>query len=361
MGHIGIKGLHAAADGAADDDSSYTTCEVCARANIHHSPFSQHSTNCAMQLLQCIHCDICGPLPTSYRNFTYFILFIDCHSRFISLFLMKSCSEAPQLFSQFQTAAKAFCKEKITTLHVNNAPELVRGQMEAHCATHGITYEKTVPDLPQQNGVAEWANRTICSMARAMLIDADLHDFFWPFAVLTATHIKQRVPHASLPPHTTPFELWYKRRPNLSHLRPFGTHCTAHIISDCLSKFNAQGESGRFLGYARDAKGYLIWVPNQANNGGTLKVRRDVVFNDTCSPNTMSAPIPMHYMPLWDAINFPDHIPICNNDNEYVHAWQKSRACHSFVNCPTVATATADHPGALPMGRATQRKNSCEY
>jgi len=71
-------------------------------------------------------------------------------------------------------------------------------------------YEKTVPDLLQQNGVAEHANHTICSMAHAMLINAYLCDFFWPFAVLTATHIKQRVPYASLLPHTTPFELWFK-------------------------------------------------------------------------------------------------------------------------------------------------------
>ncbi|SRR5258708_3928968 len=354
MGHIGVKGLHAAMDGAIDNDSSYTTCEVCAQANIHHSPFPQHSTNHATQLLQCIHCNICGPLPTSYGNFTYFILFIDCHSRFISLFLMKSRSKAPQLFSQFQTAAEAFCKERITTLHVDNTLELVQGQMEAHCTTHGITYEKTVPDSPQQNGVAKWANCTICSMACTMLIDTDLRDFFWLFAVLIATHIKQRVPHVSLLPHTTPFELWYKCWPNLSHLHPFGTHCTVRIISNCLSKFDAQGKSGRFLGYARDAKGYLIWVPNRANNGGTLKVWRNMVFNDTCSPDTMSAPIPMHYMPLWDAINFPDRIPIRNDDDEYVHAWQKSQACHSFVNCPTVMTATVDHLGTLPVRRATQ-------
>src|SRR5229473_7193654 len=145
--------------------------------------------------------------------------------------------------------------------------------MEAHCATHGIMYEKTVPDSPQQNGVAEWANCTICSIAHTMLIDTDLCNFFWPFAILTATHIKQKVPHALLLPHTTPFELWYKHWPNLSHLCPFGAHCTTCIINNRLSKFNAQGESGRFLGYTRDAKGYLIWVPNWANNSSTLKVQ----------------------------------------------------------------------------------------
>ncbi len=162
-----------------------------------------------MCLLQYIHCDMCGPLPTSYGNFSYFILFIDCFSHFISLFLMKSCNKALQLFIEFQTAAKTFCKEQIAVLHVNNAPELVQGQMKAHCKAHGITYEKTMPDSPSQNGVAECANCTICSMACAILIDTDLCDFFWLFVVLAATHIKQRAPHTSLPPNTTPFKLWF--------------------------------------------------------------------------------------------------------------------------------------------------------
>jgi transposase InsO family protein len=319
MGHIGVKHLHSAVDGATYDDCSHPTCEVCARANIHRSPFPQHSTNRATRLLQRVHCDVCGPLPTSYGNFSYFILFIDCFSRFISLFLMKSRNEALQLFIEFQTAAETLCKERIATLRVDNAPELVRGQMEAHCKAHGITYEKTVPDSPPQNGVAERANRTICSMARAMLIDADFRDFFWPFAVLAATHIKQRAPHASLPPNTTPFELWFHRRPSISHLRPFGSHCTARIVNDSLSKFDARGESGRFLGYATGAKGYLIWVPHQNNNGGTVKVRRDVIFHDA-DTQTASPPVPPHYVPLWEAVNFPDRIPVSNDENSYVHA-----------------------------------------
>jgi hypothetical protein len=155
MGHIGVKGLRTAVDGLSLDDSSHLPCEVCARANIRRSPFPNHSTNRATRLLERIHCDICGPLPACYGNFSYYILFIDCYSQFISLFLMKTRNEALSLFIQFQTAAEKFCNEKITLLRVDNAPELVQGQMQAYCRAHGIAYEKTVPDSPPQNGVAE--------------------------------------------------------------------------------------------------------------------------------------------------------------------------------------------------------------
>jgi hypothetical protein len=301
MGHIGVKNLHSAVDGLTSDDSSHPSCEVCARANIRRSPFPKHSLHRASRVLERIHCDICGPLPSCYGNFSYYILFIDDYSRFITLFLMKSRDEAPTLFCQFKTAAEAHSGHKLSLLRVDNAPELIHGQMEKFCKSNGVTYEKTVPDPPPQNGVAERTNLTICSMARAMLLNANLRDFFWPFAVLAATHIKQRVPHASLPPNTTPFELWFNRRPNLSHLRPFGTICTARIITNHATKFQPRGESGRFLGYAKDAKGYLIWV------NGTLKVRRDVVFHDFPTPQP-SPLVPSHYRPLWDHVELPDRL-----------------------------------------------------
>ena len=64
--------------------------------------------------------------------------------------------------------------------------------------------------------------RTIASMARAMLIDADLSDYFWPFAILCAAHIKCRVPHSALAEHETPFFHPFNRLPNLSYLHIFG-------------------------------------------------------------------------------------------------------------------------------------------
>jgi hypothetical protein len=226
---------------------------------------------------------------------------------------MKSRNEAPSLFAQFKAAAENHCRKKITTLRVDNTPELVQGQMNTYCKAHGIAYEKTVPDSPPQNGIAERTNLTICSMARAMLIDADLRDYFWPFAVLAATHIKQRVPHASLPPNTTPFELWFKHKPDLSHLRPFGTKCTVRVLTNRATKFEPRGETGCFLGYASDAKGYLIWVSNPTNNGGTLKTRRDVIFHDLPIP-IPSPNVPPDYRPLWENVEFPDHLQ-SNQDN----------------------------------------------
>jgi len=215
---------------------------------------------------------------------------------------MRSKDEAPTHFANFRAAAEMFSGQKIAILRADNAPELTKGALEKHCTSAGISYEKTVPDSPNQNGVAERCNRTLNSMVRALLLDSALSQWFWPFAIQTATHLKNRVPHAALPPHKTPFELWYHYKPNLSHLRLFGANCTARILSDSLPKYDPRGESGRFLGYAKDARGYIVWIPNSSGHGGTAKVRRDVTFHSTpASP-------PNDGSPLWDDVTTPDQL-----------------------------------------------------
>ena len=220
---------------------------------------------------------------------------------------MKSRDEALECFIEFHAIAETFCGEKVAILRIDNAPELIRGTFEHHCKSEGITYEKTVPNSPSQNGIAKRCNLMLASMARAMLINANLSDWFWPFAIQTTTHIKNRVPHSALPPHQTPFEFWHHHKLNLSHLCPFGVTCTTCIISSNLSKFQPCGETGHFLGYAKDAKGYLIWVPGTNSWGGLLKTCRDVVFHDFPVPDTIHhPPVRNDLSPLWDDVTLPD-------------------------------------------------------
>ena len=89
-----------------------------------------------------------------------------------------------------------------------------------------------------------------------------------------------------------------KKKPDLSHLRPFGCIVTSrHLKSDSLTKFEPRGKEGQFLGYARDSKGYLIWFPASQ----TVLVRHDVIFHGL--PDVKSEPL-IRSGPLWDDIPF---------------------------------------------------------
>jgi hypothetical protein len=62
----------------------------------------------------------------------------------------------------------------------------------------------------------------------------------------------------------------------LSHLRPFGSLVTARKgNSDSLNKVIARGEEGRFVGYARDSRSYLVWLKQRR----VIRPRRDVTFH----------------------------------------------------------------------------------
>lgn len=148
MGHIDVKGLNSAVYGISSDNSTWPSCTICACTNIKHTPFPSNSNCCASCPLEHVHCDIARPLPHSYGNYLYYIVFVDCFSCNISLFFMRTRDKASSYLTEFRSCAENFTGERLTILHVDNAPELTHGKMEEICKTHGITFEKAIPHSP---------------------------------------------------------------------------------------------------------------------------------------------------------------------------------------------------------------------
>src|SRR5205814_6836035 len=67
-----------------------------------------------------------------------------------------------------------------------------RKQIEELCKEHGIHHEETAPYTPEQNGVAERANRTICERIRAILADTKLPKELWAELACVIAHLKNR-------------------------------------------------------------------------------------------------------------------------------------------------------------------------
>lgn len=277
MGHASVKGLKHSCTGIDDfNDANPDSCKICARANIKKKPFPHHSDTRSDQLIFRVHSDICGPLPNAIGGFRYFILFIDDKSRWIFVYFMKQRDEALSHFKTFKKAVEVFTGLKVVHLRVDNAKEYTEGPFREFMESEGGHYEPTIPYSPSQNGVAERANYTLASMARAMLIDSNLSDFLWPAAIAAAVHIKNRLPHSSLPPNSSPYFEWFGDLPDLSHLRPFGCPVTVRIPIEKPPKFAPRGEDGIFVGYPTNAKGYLVWFPHRRR----ILPRRDIIFHD---------------------------------------------------------------------------------
>ena len=58
---------------------------------------------------------------------------------------------------------------------------------------------------------------------------ANLPNSFWAEAVATAVYLRNRSESSALKEDMTPYEKWYGRKPDVSHLRVFGCIAYSHI------------------------------------------------------------------------------------------------------------------------------------
>ena len=86
----------------------------------------------------------------------------------------------------------------------------------------------SVPCTPQQNGVSERKNRSLKEMATCLLQAKNLPPSLWVEAVKCASFIQNRVPHKSVI-GATPSEALLGHKPDVSHLRVFGSKAWARI------------------------------------------------------------------------------------------------------------------------------------
>ena len=189
----------------------------------------------------------------------------------------KSDSEVLDKFKAFEAIVTNKCGENIVTLRTDNSGEYLSREFQEFLKSKGIKHELTIPRTPEQNGVAERMNRTLMESARTMIYHARLPNAYWAEALATAAYLKNRSTTSALKGHTTPYEQWYGRKPDLSHLRVFGCLTYAHIPDSERRKLDKKAEKLHFVGYCKNSKGYRLFDETTQ----MIKKRSDVIFNET--------------------------------------------------------------------------------
>ncbi|GJS69380.1 ribonuclease H-like domain-containing protein [Tanacetum coccineum] len=139
-----------------------------------------------------------------------------------------------------------------TVFRSDNGTKFVNQNMTKFCNDHGILHQTSCAYTPQQNGIAERKHRHLLNVART------------PSSVLSGK---------------SPYEMFFKCEPNLSHLKVFGCLCFSTVLNNH-DKFSSRSEKSVFVGYSFDKKGYKLFSLE------TKKIfySRDVKFYETVFP-----------------------------------------------------------------------------
>lgn len=182
LGHVNINALKRLKDmnlvpNLVEHD--FSKCEICVEAKFAKKPFKS-VTNKTTELLELIHTDLADFRNTESRGGKkYYITFVDDHSKFTRVYLLKTKDEAEKMFMIYKTEVENQLDRKIKRLRSDRGGEYGTTFLKELCETNGIIHEVSAPRTPQQNGTAERKNRTLKNMMNAMLISSGSPNNLW--------------------------------------------------------------------------------------------------------------------------------------------------------------------------------------
>lgn len=174
--------------------------------------------------------------------------------------MLRKRSDVLKAFKNYKRRVEKQTRRHIKKLRTDNGKEYLSNDFKNFLEEEGISKQLSVEYTPQQNGVAECANRTIVEMVRCMLQQSGLPQSLWAEAVNTATYIRNRCPTKCLN-DKTPIEAWTNKKPYVGFFHIFGSKTIALNKGPKRGKFLRKGDEYTLIGYSDEAKAYRLWKP----------------------------------------------------------------------------------------------------
>jgi hypothetical protein len=288
LGHVNHQYIHKMANSNMIDGlninnaaESFLPCEGCAYGKSHRTPFPTDGRKRATSVGELIHSDICGPMSVpSIGGSRYYVLFKDDFSGFRVVHFIRQKSEASELFKLFVIRLHSETGQRVHTLRSDNGGEYGGKEFNSWLSKKGIKHESSAPYNPEQNGVSERANRTVVESARSLIHMKKLPLELWAEAINCAVYTLNRVMSRTI--STTPYEAWFKTKPNVGHFKVFGSEAYVHIPECNRKKLDPKSEKCFFVGYSETHKAYRFWNADQRK----IKISRDAIFNEESTADT---------------------------------------------------------------------------
>ena len=237
LAHVGMSTLkkvmkkdlvHGLKDVTFEKDKLCSACQPGKQVANTHPSKQFMSTSRPLELL---HMDLFGP--TSYKSLggnKYGFVIVDDYSRYTWVYFLEDKTEVAYIFSTFAKRAQNEFNTTIVKIRSDNGKEFDNTQVEEYCDEVGIKHEFSSTYTPQQNGVVERKNRTLITLARAMLDEYNTSQEFWADAVNTACYASNRL---------FPHRLLEKTLMNCSKGESPMSHTSRCLVANAISSRNA--------------------------------------------------------------------------------------------------------------------------
>ncbi|KAG2759282.1 hypothetical protein Pcac1_g28657 [Phytophthora cactorum] len=262
---------------APSKSSGPSLCRGCQQGKMVQKPFPSNHDKRRYDTFELLHFDICGPMEeNSLGGSKYLLLIVDEASGCMKGFCLRAKSESEDYIKTYIMKVQKQFGKKVKFVRHDGAREFATNSLKDFYEDEGIEQQTTVPYAHQTNGTAERAIRTIVTIGRSMLHHAKLDKRFWAEAAMTAIYVKNRLPSPKIE-HKTPFEIVYKSKPSVKHMRVFG--CRTYILTpkEKRLKWDPKARAGIFLGYEEVSKAYRLYDIK----AGQVVISRDVNFDES--------------------------------------------------------------------------------
>ena len=245
------------------------------------------------QPIQLIYSDVYGPQRCkSKKKNVYFATFVDDHSRYVFVRFLASRSEVfKNLCGVVERLENNHSPLRVQVLRTDGAGEYTSDEVKDYAFRKAIVLDPNVHHTPQMNGFAERLNRTLNEKADTILHFAGLDYSFWDESVATATYLYNMTVHSTV--DATPFELFFKQKPYIGHMKTFECLCYAKIPSSIQKKMpggkrEPKAELSLFMGYNETHRKCKVW---------NLRIqrflfKRAVVFHENKFLRDINGPTP---------------------------------------------------------------------
>ncbi|CAI7839698.1 unnamed protein product [Closterium sp. NIES-54] len=254
-------------------------CLPCVEGRQRAAPHSSFPLTSAP--LQTLHMDVWGLARVNGQGRErYFLLVVDDYTRYTTVFPLRSKGEVVDVLIPWICIVRLQLRERfgqdlpVLRLHSDRGGEFSSNLLRDFCRGEGILQSFTLPDFPQQNGIAQRRIGLVVEVARTSMIHAAAPHFLWPFAVRYAAHQLNLWPRVSLP-ETSPTLRWTGEVGVALVFRVWGSR--AFVCDTSTDKLSARAIPCVFLGFVPDAPGWQFYHPTLRR----VLPSQDVTFDES--------------------------------------------------------------------------------